>query len=340
MKLQSLIYETMIAIISLIVFFLILSFLNVKKSKIDEKIFQIKVYDSLFSLDFLNSISKSSLSEILKEYSFEIFEEGKIKSVINFSCICDEEKLLFLNNLFKDGINVNGKNIKFFFYPSKFPLASRDYQSDGIIIWKCELSPELIEYERYGGILFICDINETFYSQNSFLLENLFKVSRNCYSNGLNDVVIKKPLFGFDPKYKLYKILTKSSFFIKINENEEFKNFLNLSQSIPICSNHSLLVQKNNNFQNPSAGIVVNYFSNNIVIWSANFFRKNLTDILISNSPEDLKIKKLLASSLLAISKKKIEIPADFSKNLIFYVKYNFNEFLETYLLITSVKKV
>ena len=341
MKLQTLIYETLITIIILLLIFLILSFLNIRKSEIEKKVSKIITYDAIFSLDAIGQLSKTSLSNLLKTYIFEFFEEGKIKNSINISCICNESQILFLNNLFKDGINVNRRVIKIYFFPTSFPLSLNDYKADGLIIWGCALSSEILNFGKYAGILFICDINTTFYNQNEYILINVFKASKNCVSNNLNDVILKKPLLGSNASYKVFKILTRSSYLYKFSENEEIKEFLNLSISIPICGEDILFVQKNNNNVNAASGIISNYYFGNVMILSANFLRnKNLDLLLTSNNPDDLKLKKLLSTLILVISKKKIEILPSYLENSINYVNYYFYEFLEPYLLTISIFKI
>jgi hypothetical protein len=338
MKLQTLMYETLIAIISILLLFTILSFLNIRKSEIEEKIAKVITYDAVFSLDALRQLSEYSLSNLLKTYFFKFFEEGKIKGHINISCICSEEKLLLLNNLFKDGINVNGRNVKIYFFPTTFPLSSNDYKADGLIIWDCLISSEILSYSRYAGILFICDINDDFFYQNSYILTNVFGISKNCNSNGLANVNLKKPLFGSNASYKVYKILTRSSFFYRFSENEEVSNYLNLSAVV--CAIDPIFVQKNNNNLNAACGASANYY-NNLMIWSSDFLRnKNLDFFLTSTSIEDLKLKKILSAFILAISKKTTEIPSNYLKNSIHYVNYFLNEFIEPYLITISIFKI
>jgi hypothetical protein len=338
MRLQTLMYETFIAIISVLLLFLILIFLNIRKSEIEEKIAKVITYDAVFSLDALRQLSEYSLSNILKTYFFKFFEEGKIKGHINISCICSEEKLLFLNNLFKDGINVNGRNVKIYFFPTKFPLSPNDYKADGLIIWDCTISSEILSYSKYAGILFICDISDSFFYQNSYILTNVFGISKNCNSNGLANVNLKKPLFGSNASYKVYKILTRSSFFYRFSENEEISNYLNLSAIA--CAIDPIFVQKDNNNLNAACGASANYY-NNIMIWSSDFLRdKDLDSFLTSTSTEDLKLKKILSTFILAISKKTTEIPSSYLKNSIHYANYFLNEFIEPYLITISIFKI
>jgi hypothetical protein len=339
MRLQALMYETFIAIISVLLLFLILSFLNIRKSEIEEKIAKVITYDAVFSLDALRQLSEYSLSNILKTYFFKFFEEGKIKGHINISCICSEKKLLFLNNLFKDGINVNGRNVKIYFFPTKFPLSLNDYKADGLIIWDCTISSEILSYSKYAGILFICDISDSFFYQNSYILTNVFGISKNCNSNGLANVNLKKPLFGSNASYKVYKILIRSSFFYRFSENEEISNYLNLNAIA--CAIDPIFAQKNNNNLNAACGASANYYNNNIMIWSSDFLRnKDLDLFLTSTSTEDLKLKKILSTFILAISKKTTEIPSSYLKNSIHYANYFLNEFIEPYLVTISISKI
>ena len=339
MKLQTLMYETFIAIISILLLFLILSFLNIRKSEIEEKIAKVVTYDAIFSLDALGQLSEYSLSNLLKTYYFKFFEEGKIKEHINISCICSEEKLLLLNNLFKNGINVNGRNVKIYFFPTNFPLSSNDYKADGLIIWDCVISSEILSYSKYAGVLFICDITDSFFNQNSYILTNVFGISKDCNSNGLENVNLKKPIFGSNASYKAYKILTRSSFFYRFSENEEVSNYLNLSTIV--CAIDPIFVQKNNNNLNAACGASANYYNNNVMIWSSDFLgNRNLDSFLTSTSTEDLKLKKILSTFILAISKKTTEIPSKYLKNSIHYVNYFSTEFFEPYLITISIFKI
>jgi len=335
MRLQTLMYETFIAIISILLLLIILSFLNIRKSEIEEKIAKVVTYDAIFSLDALRRLSEYSLSNLLKTYYFKFFEEGKIKEHINISCICNETKLLLLNNLFKNGINVNGRNVKIYFFPTNFPLSSNDYKADGLIIWNCVISSEILSYSKYAGVLFICDITDSFFTQNSYLLTSVFGISKVCNSNNLTNVILKKPLFGSDASYKVYKILTGSSFFYKFSENEEVSNYLNLSTVV--CAIDPIFVQKNNT----ACGASANYYNNNLMIWSSDFLgNRDLDSFLTSTSIEDLKLKKVLSAFILAISKKTTEIPSKYLKNSIHYVNYFSSEFLEPYLITISIFKI
>jgi hypothetical protein len=77
------------------------------------------------------------------------------------------------------------------------------------------------------------------------------------------------------------------------------------------------------------------------MIWSSDFLRnRNLDSFLTSTSTEDLKLKKILSTFILAISKKTTEIPSKYLKNSIHYVNYFSTEFFEPYLITISIFKI
>lgn len=341
MKLQSLIYETIVAITIFLIIFFVISYTVFQKTSLEDKKIKTILYDLLFSLDSVNQLTENKINEIIKNLNLGIYailsEEGKIKSKLNFSCVCTEEQLLLLNNLFKDGVDINGRKIYLYFSPTIPSLTEKDFALDGLVVWSCNLDSgsiiSLEKFTRYAGILMICDLDASTYNRFQSFFYSVFGLTTNCNNNNNLNVKISKPFFGSNASYKVYKILTKSNYLTSFPENYVISNYLN--SSIAVCGIDNILIQENS--INGIAGAAANWYNDNIHIWTANFLRnRDLTQFLTSTSDQDLKLKKLLLSYLLTISKKKAQITPKLLLSSIFYVNYYYKEFIEPYLATLS----
>lgn len=344
MKLQFSTNDAIIAVSILIIFFIVLQFSMPRVMFSEDKYIKIISYDILFAIDktlkinasYINATSenniRNSISEILLNYLgiiplYFLDDYGAWKREINVSCFCNENFILTLNNLFKN-VNINGRTIRINVFFSNFSDTSR--YSNGFIIYGChnleENSSWILNQLTYNGILFICDINSIYFSNQEGVLNYVFNLTRARPPQNINQnyqtTTLIKPSNGNLASYRAYKIL-KNQFGFSDNLNLQL-----LTRDIcvaPLSKDEYLFKHQNSDI----AAITMRYFGKNIVAWSVDFYR--------DGELNETEQKILLSLILSVVSYKDPLIDEKFRKNLIPYVTYHYANFLEPFVLYFSI---
>ncbi|MEM5881963.1 MAG: hypothetical protein QXS69_00655 [Candidatus Aenigmatarchaeota archaeon] len=339
MKLQFSTNDAIIAVSILIIFFIVLQFSMPKVMFSEDKYIKIISYYILFAIDktlkinasYINATSenniRNSISEILLNYLgiiplYFLDDYGAWKREINVSCFCNENFILTLNNLFKN-VNINGRTIRINVFFSNFSDISR--YSNGFIIYGCHNLEEnftwILNQLTYNGILFICDINSSYYEAQKGVLKDIFNLT-NLTSPQDQTTTLIKPSSGNLASYRAYKIL-KNQFGFSDNLNLQL-----LTRDIcvaPLSKDEYLFKHQNSDI----AAITMRYFGKNIVAWSVDFYR--------DGELNETEQKILLSLILSVVSYKDPLIDEKFRKNLIPYVTYHYVNFLEPFVLYFSI---
>lgn len=333
MKSQFSSYDAIISVSILLIFFFILNF-SIPRTEFDkEKYIKFLSYDILLALDRTQKINASygelysNIGEILINLGmipdFLITEEGLWKREINISCICDKEILLLLNNIYRN-IDINGRKISINFFSTNFPLIQTDFERHGLIIFDCneeitKYSTVLKRYLTVNGILFVCDINQTYFDLHRQTLLEIFNITTG-FNNGNSYATLIKPKSGSLAQYRAFKIL-KYQYNITERQNLLTSNIV----VVPRDENMYLFRQEGSNI----AAVTLTYYNENIVGWSSNFYRdRNLDE-------EETKI--LLALILSTVSYKEPFIFEKYRKTLIPYISFQYKFFLEPFILYFSI---
>ncbi|MEM5879682.1 MAG: hypothetical protein QXQ16_00055 [Candidatus Aenigmatarchaeota archaeon] len=336
MKLQFSTYDAILASSILIIFFIVLHFSIPKIEFSKEKYFKFISYDILFAIDKIYKIDikyenlKSIIYQILFINlsifpDFLIADYGLWKSEINVSCVCDQEIILLLNNIYRN-VEINGRNISINFFPTDFPLTKTDFERHGLLIFGCDerISDYLTDlkiYSSVNGILFICDINSTYFSRHQIALSSLFNLTIGNNNGNVNAILVKPP-YGYSASYKAYKILKYQYGF---SENVQLPLLNSNIVAAPNENSMYLFRQQNSNI----AAITLTYFGKNIVGWSVNFYRDKYLD--------ENEAKILLSLILSIVSHKEPVVLERYRTNLIPYVTFHYNKFLEPFILYFSI---
>jgi len=334
MKVQFSVYDALLASTILIIFYLILYYSFSISSEFDKKYIKFLSYDILFSIDKIYGIDANYrnlfpkireilLTKINRQPTFYMENYGLIPKEINVSCICDRDILLILNNLYRN-VEVNGRTISINFFPTNFSLTDSDFENHGLIIWGCkDLSyPDLLRYRAVNGILFLCDINSSYYDKYQVVLFQVFNLEKSSKNNGNPSAILLKPEYGYYATYKAYKIL-KHQFSI-----QEGTSLNLLTPNIVVKPRNStmyLFRQSNSEI----AAISLSYYKDKIIGWSVDFYRdKNL---------DDIEQKILLSLILSMVSVKEPKVPTEAKSTLIPYVSYHYQKFLEPFIIYFSI---
>lgn len=335
MKVQFSVYDALLASMILIIFYLILYYSFSISSEFDKKYIKFLSYDILFSIDkiykidvnyqnqnLISKIREILLTKLNRQPIFYIENYGLIPKEINISCICDNETLKTLNNLYRN-VEVNGRFISINFFPTNFPLLQSDFENHGLIIWGCkDLSyTDLLRYREVNGILFLCDINSSYYDNYQTILSQIFNLEKS-NNNGNPSAILLKPEYGYYATYKAYKIL-------KYQFSMQEGTSLNLLTSNVVVKPRNSTMYLFRQANSEIAAIALSYYRNKIIGWSVDFYRdKNLDDTE----------RKILLSLLLSIvSMKEPKVPNEAKSTLIPYVSYNFQKFLEPFIIYFSI---
>jgi len=335
MKVQFSVYDALLASMILIIFYLILYYSFSVSSEFDKKYIKFLSYDILFSIDRLYKIDAnyqnlfSKIREILskklnRQPTFYMENYGLITKEINISCICDDDLLKTLNNIYRN-VEINGRTISINFFPTNFPLLRSDFENHGLIIWGCkDLSSgylDLLRYREVNGILFLCDINSSYYDNYQSVLSQIFNLEK-ANNNGNSLATLLKPEYGYYATYKAYKIL-KNQFLIQEG------NSLNLLTPEIVVKPRNSTMYLFKQVNSEIAAVSLSYYKDKIIGWSVDFYRdKNLDDTE----------KKILLSLILSIvSLKEPKVPNEAKSTLIPYVSYNFQKFLEPFIIYFSI---
>jgi len=333
MKAQFSVYDALLASTILIIFYLVLYYSFSISSEFGKKYIKFLSYDILFSIDKLYKIDANyqnlfyQIREILltklnRQPTFYMENYGLIPKEINVSCICDSDILNTLNNLYRN-VEINGRTISINFFSTNFPLLQSDFENHGLIIWGCKVLSyaDLLRYREVNGILFLCDINSSYYDNYQVVLSQIFNLEKS-NNNGNPSAVLLKPEYGYYATYKAYKIL-KYQFSI-----QEGTSLNLLTSNIVVKPRNSTMYL----FKQPNseiAAISLSYYKDKIIGWSADFYRdKNL---------DDTEQKILLSLILSMVSVKEPKVPNEAKGTLIPYVSYNFQKFLEPFIIYFSI---
>ncbi|MEM5828167.1 MAG: hypothetical protein QW197_01520 [Candidatus Aenigmatarchaeota archaeon] len=331
MKLQFSVYDALLASSILIIFYLVLYYSIPKPYGFEEKYIKFLSYDILFSLDKLYGINANYLNlrdqiyyilidKVKRIPEFYISDYGLFPNLINISCICNEEVLRDLNNRFLN-VYINGRPISIRFFPTTFPLTKTDFERHGLLIIGCEnldnYYADLLRYREVNGILFLCDINITFYNSNKNSLENVFSLTIG-NNNGNSAATLTKPNSGTFATYKAFKIL---KYQFGYSGGQSFNLLTNSIVVMPKDPNNYLLRQANSDI----AAATLTYYKNNIIGWATNFYRDNSLD---SNE------EKILLSLILSIASiKEPVIDEKFKDKIVPYISFHYSNFLEPFII-------
>jgi len=336
MKLQFSVYDALLASTILIIFYLILYYSFSISSEFEKKYIKFLSYDILFSVDRIYRIDANyqnlfpKIREILltklnRLPTFYMENYGVIPNEINVSCICDSDVLRILNNIYRN-VEINGRTISINFFPTNFSLTASDFENHGLIIWGCrDLNygyADLLRYREVNGILFLCDINSTYYDSYKTILFQIFNLEKSDKNNGNPSSTLLKPEYGYYATYKAYKIL---KYQFSIQEGTSL-NLLTSSIAVkPRNSSMYLFKQVNSEV----AAITLSYYKDKIIGWSVDFYRdKNL---------DDIEQKILLSLILSTVSTKEPKVPTEAKSTLIPYVSYHYQKFLEPFIIYFSI---
>jgi len=336
MKLQFSVYDAIFASLILIIFYVILYYSIPLKLEFEKKYLEFLSYDILFAIDKLYKIDinyknlfpiiqEILISKLQRAPNFYFENYGLLPNEINISCICDEDILRTLNNIYRN-VEINGRNININFFPTTFPLTRSDFENHGLIIFGCkDLSGssyyDLLRYREVNGILLICDINSTYFSNNQPALSSIFNLSL-ATNNGNSNANLIKPLFGFSAPYKAYKILK-----YQFDFSDTFTYNLLTSDVVVKPNNYEYYLFKQQN--SDVAAITLSFYKDKVIGWSVNFYRDGVLD---------LTEQKILLSLILSITSLKEPIVPEKAKDtLIPYISFNYKNFLEPFIVYFSI---